>query len=287
MKPSANWVVPCVLGVVVGWWLCATTGQSTRAGLEPPAAVNPQEKTLDANLYVQTAAEYRACCLQTYQCAGDRLELLLKSPWPRGLKPAVIMDLDETVLDNARFQTFLDKERLEYKDALWDVWEKDYPDEVGLVPGAKAFIERAEKLGATVAYISNRSEKFRDSTKRALELNKLNVADLDARLFLKTESSDKSARRERVMAKYRVLLLLGDNLRDFSEVFVVPKLKPDEDEKQRAEIAARWQKVDEAAGHWGVDWFILPNPVYGEWQKLYGAQPRNKLRQPKMKAPVP
>ena len=35
--------------------------------------------------------------------------------------------------------------------------------------------------------------------------------------------------------------------------------------------------------HWGNDWFILPNPVYGEWQRLCGDNPRGKLKVTAMK----
>src|SRR5207249_10701388 len=122
-------------------------------------------------------------------------------------------DLDETVLDNSGFQSYLDRAALDYSDKEWDRWEGDYPEEVGLVPGAKPFIDKAEALGVTVIYITNRTNRV--STARALEHNKLNTADLEQRLFVKTgDSSNKTSRREQVAAKYRVLQFFGDNLRD-------------------------------------------------------------------------
>jgi acid phosphatase len=286
VKPFRSWAIPLALGVALGWGLANLGTAPTHADPTTPAAVNPQESDLLANLYMQTSAEYRACCLQVYQCAGDRLAAVMPFVSGQPLRPAVVLDLDETVFDNSRFQSFLDRERLPYKDEYWDLWEKDYPREVGLVPGARAFIEKAEKLGVTPVYISNRLEKFRPSTITALANNGLNTDNLDNRLFLKETSSDKSARRERVAAKYRVLMYFGDNLRDFSEWFAAPAdLKPGDDEGQRKAIRERLHKVDEAAGHWGVDWYVLPNPVYGEWQKLLGDQPRRKLRSTAMKLP--
>jgi acid phosphatase len=236
---------------------------------------------------MQTASEYRACCLGVYQSAGDRLAAVLPVVPRQPLKPAVVFDLDETVFDNSRFQTFLDRERLPYKDEYWDVWEKGYPQEVGLVPGARGFIERAEKLGVTCVYISNRLQKFRSSTVAALAQNGLNTNELDARLFLSPDgSADKSGRREMVAARYRVLMYFGDNLRDFSEWFAARTgLKPDDNAGQSRAIRERYRKVDEAAGHWGVDWFVLPNPVYGEWTKLLGSNPRLKLKPTTMKLP--
>jgi acid phosphatase len=287
VRPSAAWAVPLALGIAIGWGAANIGSTPTHAGPAPPAAPNPQESALGANLYVQTSAEYRACCLGVYQSARDRLAAVLPIVPRRPLKPAVVFDLDETVFDNARFQTFLDRERLPYQDAYWDLWEKGYPQEVGLVPGAKAFIERAEKLGVACVYLSNRLEKFRPATVAALALNGLNTDDLGGRLFLSPDgSSDKAARREMVAARYRVLMYFGDNLRDFSEWFAAPAgLKPDDNAGQSRAIRERYRKVDGAAGHWGVDWFVLPNPVYGEWTKLLGSNPRLKLKPTTMKLP--
>src|SRR5712691_7475885 len=105
---------------------------------------NPQEAALLATLYVQTAAEYRACCLQTFAWASERLAEKLNGR-AAGKRPAVVLDLDETVLDNSPFQTFLDRERLPYGDRYWEEWEEDYPHEVGAVPGAREFIHYAEQ----------------------------------------------------------------------------------------------------------------------------------------------
>jgi acid phosphatase len=287
VKPSPVWAVPLAAGIVIGWGAANFGGPPARADPTVPAALNPQESALGANLYMQTSAEYRACCTGVYQSAGDRLAAVLPRVPPEPLKPAVVLDLDETVFDNSRFQTFLDREQLPYKDAYWDLWEEKYPKEVGLVPGARAFIERAEKLGVACVYISNRLEKFRPSTIAALAQNGLSTDDLGARLFLSPDgTSDKSARREQVASRYRVLMYFGDNLRDFSEWFAAPPgLKPDDSEGRSRAIRERFRKVDEAAGHWGVDWFVLPNPVYGEWTKLLGSNPRLQLKATTMKLP--
>jgi len=282
-----------LLGVAIGWGAANGLVSSWAEPVQPLPVVNLQERALDANLYMQTAAEYRACCLQVYQCAAERLDAAWLNTRGELLRPAVIMDLDETVLDNSGFQSALFRSGRDFKQDYWDEWERDYPDEVRLVPGAKAFIQKAEKLGVTVVYISNRSEANRQSTIKALKHLGLNTENIDQRLLLqetaKEPKSDKnpankSPRREKVMARYRVLLVFGDNLRDFSEVFAFPSGigKEDADKRWQA-IQTRYQRVDEAEGHWGVDWFVLPNPVYGEWQKVYGSHPRGLLRPTKMK----
>src|SRR5262249_10143901 len=161
---------------------------------------------------------YRACCYGIYKSAALRLEATLAAARPKPARPAIVMDLDETVLDNSAFQTFLYKYNLEYSDKLWADYEENYPQDVTLIPGAKQFIDKAETLGVAMVFISNRSELYTKSTKAALQRLGINVGGLADRLYLKPKdgSSDKSARREAVAARYNVLMYFGDNLRDFS-----------------------------------------------------------------------
>src|SRR5205085_1146217 len=85
-----------VLGLLVGYVV----------GRENGPRQGPSERNLDASLWLQTAGEYRALCLQTYRTAGEHL-LRKRAAQPKGdAPPAVIMDLDETVLDNSPFQTW-------------------------------------------------------------------------------------------------------------------------------------------------------------------------------------
>jgi acid phosphatase len=90
-----------------------------------------------------------------------------------------------------------------------------------------------------------------------------------------------------VVARYNVLLLFGDNLRDFSETFLAKKVTGIDgaDAYDRA-IEARLKSVDDAACHWGIDWFVLPNPGYGEWEKLIRNEPMKRLRPSGMKLPA-
>jgi 5'-nucleotidase (lipoprotein e(P4) family) len=229
-----------------------------------------------ANLYVQTSAEFRACCLQIYRCAETRLRSMCGSHEPGAPGPAVVMDLDETVFDNSAFQTFLYRNSLEYSDSLWARYEEQYPQDVTLIPGAKTFIEHAEEMGVTVIYLSNRVEAYSESTESALRSLGLNMHDISSRLYLKPDGgkSDKSARRNAAEERFHVVMYIGDNLRDFSEVFVGPKLDVNSTPQQvRNAIESRRRLVDANDQHWGVDWFIVPNPVYGEWERLVGPDP--------------
>jgi acid phosphatase len=281
-KSIAFSVGSLIIGVVIGSSGLATS-MAWQATSQQTAAANPQEHALDANLYMQIAAEYHAVCLQTFNLATERLRQKLAATHDAGAPPAVVMDLDETVLDNSAFQSFLDRDRLNYSDVLWGIWERDFPKEVGLIPGAKAFIEATEQLGVTVVYLSNREEKLRASTIVALRQNGLSLEGIDNRLLLKTMTSDKTERRKIIEGRFNALIYLGDNLRDFSEEFKAPQLASNDDAGQKKAIAERADRVRRSNYHWGNDWFILPNPVYGEWQRLGGDNPHGKLKVTAMK----
>jgi len=241
----------------------------------------PEQGSLLANVYTMTAAEYRACCRTIYAAAGYRLEELMEDADPSPIRPAVVMDLDETVLDITSFQTFVYENELSYTPARWSVYEQVGVEEVLLVPGAGEFIAKAEALGVSVIYLSNRNEANQEFTIAALEHVGLNIEGIEERIYLKPAgaSSDKSPRRDAISARYNVLMIFGDNLRDFSEVFKPEQLDDGAAiEDYRAAIHARGDAVDDAVCHWGVDWFMLPNCMYGEWEKLVPPNPVDIMR---------
>src|SRR5262249_41229623 len=158
----------------------AAQPQPPAAPFAPPEfkADSPIYRGLDANLYMQTAAEYRACCYQAYNLAAVRVKENLATGGYDPAKCAVVMDLDETVLDNAGFQSMTLRSGLANDPRLWDMWEEKYSDAVGLIPGAKDFILATQKLGVHVFYISNRSSTFASSTEKALQ--RLGIPPKDA-----------------------------------------------------------------------------------------------------------
>lgn len=279
----SSWRYLVVGGVcfALGFGWAYLPGRSVTADTRVTTPPFSMRDRLGGNLYMQNAAEYRACCLQVYQCAEERLQTLLKS---KPAKPAVVMDLDETVFDNSVFQTFLYKNQLEYEEPLWLHYEDKFSTETALVPGAKHFIIVAAAAGVDVVFLSNRSQQYEAATEAALK--RLGLPN--SRLYLKSKEggSDKSARREQIAAKYNVLMYFGDNLRDFSEVFAAPKLGANATpEALKQAMDQRFTAVDDARCHWGVDWFVLPNSSYGEWDKLLGADPLLLLRETKMERP--
>lgn len=263
--------------------------RSAAEDVPPPRVVtreDPANRSLDANLWMQTSAEYRACCYQAYNLARRRLSEKVHDVPPGGWAkpPAVVCDLDETVLDNSGFMTRLTRNGLTFDQATWDDWERSEYAQVRLIPGARAFIDEARRLGVAVVYITNRSQKkdLRDGTLNALEL--LGVEVPGENLLAATITSDKTARRRAVEARYTVLLYLGDNLRDFHEGdfrSTIDNTKTpltSDPAKLQAAIAARAAAVDRCDDLFGREWIIFPNPAYGEWAKVLGLGAADKDR---------
>jgi predicted secreted acid phosphatase len=87
------------------------------------------------------------------------------------------------------------------------------------------------------------------------------------RLLCKTDTSDKSARRNLVAAGNRILLLIGDDFNDFMS------LPPGQ-----GSVADRTNAVDAFERYWGERWFVLPNPTYGSWERTVGLKVEDKRR---------
>lgn len=242
------------------------TAQSPIAPL-PFRQEDPPDRGLDANLFMQTSAEFHACCLQAYNLASLRLKQALAKN-PEG-KLAVILDLDETVIDNGGFQAMQLRSNLAFDLRLWDDWERNGGNYLSLLPGVKQFLNELSQNHVSAAYISNRNEKNRDVTKKALARLGIEISD-DRLLQLATDTSDKTQRRELIAKDFNVLLVIGDNLRDFDECFRCRKLESKTPEELDQAIRERKEAVEKHRQMWGDRWIIIPNPVYGEWTKPLG-----------------
>ncbi len=227
---------------------------------------------LNAVLWVQTSVEYATTTLQTYRLASAQLDAgladstWLASPEQSGdvsaLPPAVIMDLDETVLDNSPYQAWLVQTGNTFSDDSWTAWCN--AEQALAVPGALEFVQDAVDQGVTVFFISNRGADVEDATRANLEALGFGFAlsaDFD-NVLLKRElpewGSDKGTRRMVVGETHRIVLSIGDNLGDFVDGYKVP-------------VEDRDQIVADNAAEWGTRWIMLPNPTYGSWeQTLYG-----------------
>ena len=210
-------------------------------------------------LYQQQAAEYRALCYQAFNIATLRLNAITKGK-VSGKKLAIITDLDETILDNSFQQAELIKRSEEYSEKLWKEWSD--LSAAPAVPGAVEFLQLVKRKGVTVFYISNRDTSELKSTLANLIKLKLPNADMNHMLFLSSTSS-KEARRQIVLRKYNVIMLLGDNLNDFMQTF------------EKKPVAERKTEVDRVRQEWGKKFIVLPNAYYGEWENAIYDYQRN------------
>lgn len=163
--------------------------------------------------------------------------------------PVVVMDVDETLLDNSPYFAKLVLENQVFTSESWKEWTS--MQEAQLVPGALDFLKHAESLDFPVFFISNRDVDELQSTIRNMERYGYEIKDPSLFLFKEAER-DKSPRRQFVEREHDIVLLIGDNLLDFSQVFA--------DETAKS-AAAKRELMEEI----GERFIVLPNAMYGEW----------------------
>jgi 5'-nucleotidase (lipoprotein e(P4) family) len=219
--------------------------------------LSESEHLVMATDWFQKSAEMRACYYQTFTLA--KYKLIEKQNAYKGGKPtAVVLDIDETVLDNSPFEVHLINTGHLYSGKLWQEWTS--MGTAKALPGAVDFTNFAKKLGVEVIYISNRKINELEITLENLKSEGFPNADSNF-VFLRPQdkSGDKTERRNFVNTNYDVLLYIGDNLTDFSQVYG----------ERSADLG--FSLVDSTKNRFGEDYIILPNPMYGEWEgALYG-----------------
>jgi acid phosphatase len=291
--------LPMLLGTLL---LCACASQAphstspsstaTAPAAAPAAApVVPADDNLNAEAWTQTALEHDLIYQETYRSAQSQLLAALKDKhWDalppddriapyENLKPAVILDIDETVLDNSPYQARLIRKGGEFNEADWAAWCKE--ERARPMPGAVAFTQFAAKHGIAVIYISNRAQDLDTATIDNLRKAGLPVSGPEAFLGLGTilrgcdqVGTEKNCRRQLVSRHYRVLMQLGDQLGDFVTVMSNTP-------------TGRVQAMAPYSGWIGSRWFVFPNPTYGSWEPaLFNnewSMPRDQRRQEKIR----
>jgi acid phosphatase len=227
------------------------------------------DDNLNAVLWMQTSAEYEAAARQTYHSAAQLLDRALAEDWQAlvpeerandgaKLPPAVILDVDETVLDNSPYQARLIADGTEYDEVTWDAWVAE--KKARALPGVVDFAKAAQARGVTLLYLSNRAEHLQDATLANLRAVGMPVKDDSVFLGLGTfvkgceqNGSEKTCRRQLAGRQYRVLMQFGDQLGDFAQILANT---PD----GRARLLA------DHRDWFGERWWMLPNPTYGSWE---------------------
>jgi 5'-nucleotidase (lipoprotein e(P4) family) len=227
---------------------------------------NPSEYQLSATLYMQKAGEYRALAYQAYNIATEHLDQdYAKHKKHMKKHPrAVVVDIDETILDNSPANAKLIKDSQGYSDAEWNAWVKK--KEAKPIAGAVTFLNHATDLGYKVFYLSNRKENAPDLVNKTKEnliaAGFKNVTD-DS-IMLRTAEKSKKNRRDKVQSMgYEIVILMGDNLDDFSEIFEADNTKT---------IAGRFDVVESNKQNFGYKFVALPNAYYGTWADMINAE---------------
>ncbi len=215
------------------------------------AQAKPERDYTNAVLWQQYSGEYSALAFQAYNFA--RLSLK-EAMWDQanGKPNCVIVDVDETILDNSAFQGHEIKKGVSYVQEDWTQWTSLAVADT--VPGALSFLKFAASKNVEVFYVTNREIADHIGTLKNLQNFGFPNAD-EAHLLLKITTSDKETRRQKILEKYNILLLCGDNLSDFSNVFY----REGKDTREQ---------VNQAQHLFGTKFIMLPNPMYGDWEKL-------------------
>lgn len=221
---------------------------------------------LDAVLWTQTSIEHEVLYQQIYAAATRQLQpALADSQWdalaqaPRkldGLPPALIVDIDETLLDNTPVNAKSVVDGGAYDYAEWYRWVEKA--EARALPGSVAFMQVADRLGITAYYLTNREPGQEADTLRNLRQAGFPISDVGQILTAGTAiggcqqtGSDKTCRRQWVGERARVLLMVGDSYGDF---IAAPN-----------RLSAQRQAAAPYQDWFGQRWFLLPNPTYGGW----------------------
>jgi acid phosphatase len=281
MMPSLDAVLPrpiacfLVLALAAGSAACGTRaagpGDPAEAGAPAAPADEGQQvpasaaAALNGTLWMQHGAGYVATSLQTYALAEQALRRALEDSSRTAaleqedrdvaeLPPAVILDVDETVLDNSPYNARRILAGAGFTPESFAAWTREAAAEP--VPGALAFTRTADSLGVAVFYVTNRDHGWEEATARNLRRLGFPLDTTSDHLLTEGEregwGSDKTSRRARVARDHRVLIQLGDDLNDFVDA--------------RGSTATYRRALEAHRHRFGESWFMLPNPAYGSWE---------------------
>ncbi len=248
---------------------CAAAPQKTAAPVAPPPAATPAaHDNLNATLWMQTAIEYEAATRSIFGAAKTALDAALADTSWNALPtnesssgfetkpPAIIVDLDETFIDNSPYQARNVAENEGFTLERWRQWVN--AEKATALPGAVEFAQYAASQGVTFFFVTNRDAP-EEVAATAANVKKLGFPLRDdlSNLMLRGDSRaperEKGTRRKLIDREYRVVMLFGDNLGDFLDGIGT-------DIETRKVLAAPY------ADWWGRRWFMLPNPSYGSWE---------------------
>ncbi|MBL6991076.1 MAG: 5'-nucleotidase, lipoprotein e(P4) family [Bacteriovoracaceae bacterium] len=208
-----------------------------------------QHHMIGATLWVQTSAENKALSYQAFNMARLVLDRDLKQSKHKQ-KRAIIVDVDETIIDNSPYQAQNIINNESYNSKTWQVWVDKRRAEA--LPGAVKFLRYADSVGVDVFYVTNRKINKLEATYD--NLKQLGFPIKKENLLMRVKSSSKKSRRAKVASNHRIVLLMGDNMNDFSELY------------EKKSVKDRRLFTDRNKDLFGTYFILLPNPLYGDWE---------------------
>jgi 5'-nucleotidase (lipoprotein e(P4) family) len=239
-------IAGAILVALLGLSACSG-GVATQSTTNPVRS--PADYGLEAVLWYQTSGEARALYYQAYRLARYVLDDALTQGATK--PPAVVVDIDETVLDNSPYEAQLLKEGAHFTNASFKAWIA--LSEARPLPGAVAFLSHADSLGVAIFYVTNRDSNDAEPTLHNLELAGFPQASRE-HLYPRVAESSKERRRKMIEQKYAIVLLMGDNLNDFTGM-------------DGLSVEERDARTDSLSGLFGTKFIALPNPMYGDWER--------------------
>jgi acid phosphatase len=228
--------------------------------------------------WVRDAAEFDALTMQAYRAASDDLPRLIADrswtalPGQKNyglLPPAIIFDVDETLVSNVGFQADLIPPFTNNK-----LYEWTSSSAATTIPGAAKFAKLAREQGVELFFVTNRpcedvpgiDHPCPQETATVQDLIEAGIpADMD-HVMLANEQADwdreKVIRRNHIAENYRIIMLIGDDLSDFIPCVREKVYAPCD---EGATAASRQNVTELYNSYWGAGWYVLPNPMHGSW----------------------
>jgi len=246
--------------------LAALTLSAFLVGTAAIAQPAPQNDGLNATLWVQNSIEFKANSVMAFALAKMRLdEALHDTGWTaapleqtnayHNLPPAIIADVDETLMDNSPYQAWTAQTGNEFSPKTWTAFVNSATSLA--VPGAVEFLKYAQSKGVKIFYVTNRTAEEEAGTRRNMAALGFPIETAFDNVLTSREKPDwtsaKSTRRAFVAKDHRILLLIGDNYGDFSDEY-------------RGTVAERQKSYEANQWHFGKDWIMVANPQYGSFE---------------------
>jgi len=252
-------LVALILMVALG---CASQRPAAVAQApEPPAS-----DLLNAVLWMQRSVEYKASALTAFALARIRLDqALADKDWTaapkeqtgayQSLPPAIILEVDESILDNSGYQAWMTLKGTTFDSKTWNAYVNTVTSQA--IPGAVEFARYADSKGVKVFYVSNRTADEEPATRKNLEKFGFPTGgNVDTMLMTRKQpdwGSAKGTRRAFVARSYRILINVGDNFGDFVDDY-------------RGGEAERLKVMEDNKARWGREWIMIANPSYGSFE---------------------